>query len=169
MLPLAGRSACSISRVGMGHSRRTRASPARQGRLTRRPSHFSASLKDQVFLLTAEIARTMSLPVSAIRNPPSAVTATSLENLRRVDGWRARGGAGGGGGEGGEFDRGLGDAKAEADRERSYMPGDGCGDRTSAFLFQDAELAVAAGHAGLVAEPLLNVERALVLAGGLVV
>jgi hypothetical protein len=34
---------------------------------------------------------------------------------------------------------------------------------------QDAHLAVGGGHAGWVAEPLFNVEGALVLAGGLVV
>ena len=38
-----------------------------------------------------------------------------------------------------------------------------------AGLGEDAELVVAAGHAGLVAEPLVDVEGALVLAGGLVV
>ena len=49
------------------------------------------------------------------------------------------------------------------------MPCYGCGDGTAAFLFQDAELAVAGGPAGLVAEPLFDVQGALVLAGGLVV
>ena len=38
-----------------------------------------------------------------------------------------------------------------------------------AVLGEDAELVVAGGHAGLVAEPLVDVEGALVLAGGLVV
>ena len=49
------------------------------------------------------------------------------------------------------------------------MPGDGCGSRAAAVLFQGAELAVDGSRVGLVADPLEDVQGALVLAGGLVV
>jgi hypothetical protein len=57
----------------------------------------------------------------------------------------------------------------EFDRERSYVPCNGCGDESPAFLFQDAELAVAGRRFGLVAEPLADVQGPLVPVGGLLV
>jgi len=63
----------------------------------------------------------------------------------------------------------LGEAKANPDRECSYVPCNSCGAGTPAFLFQDAEQAVGVGQADLVGEPLLDVESLLVLADGLVV
>jgi len=49
------------------------------------------------------------------------------------------------------------------------VPRDGCGDPSAAFLFQEAKVAIAAGYAGPIAEPLEDVEGKLVLAGRLLI
>src|SRR5439155_15466359 len=72
-------------------------------------------------------------------------------------------------GEAAQIDQSLRHAKVESDRERSYVPCNGRGDGTPAFLFQDAELAVAGRRFGLVADPLADVQGALVPVGGLLV
>jgi hypothetical protein len=53
--------------------------------------------------------------------------------------------------------------------QRPYVPWNSRGRRTAAVFFQDAKLAIAAGHGGLVAEPLAQVKGPLVLAGRLLI
>jgi hypothetical protein len=49
-------------------------------------------------------------------------------------------------GEAAQIDPSPRHAEVESDRERLHVPCNGCGDGTAAFLFQDAELAVAGGR-----------------------
>jgi hypothetical protein len=58
---------------------------------------------------------------------------------------------------------------AETDRQCPDMPGDNFSNRTATLGHETPKLAVAGGHADLVAEQLADVEGALVLAGGLLI
>jgi hypothetical protein len=68
-----------------------------------------------------------------------------------------------------QVDGSLREAERQPDRKRLQVPGDGHSGAADPLGFQDAELAEGACHAGLAAEPLVDVEGALVLAGGFVV